>query len=347
MVIYVILTHYMMKNVFIFLSLLLTACTQASSQEEDMTGLSVDVDLLDFGSDGGEKTFTVTSSEPFSVTPDDIWIKTSKGTEGKDHKTPVTVTAEKNTVRQARQTMITVTAGDEKRYIEITQSAMGNNDDNAGQEGSMHVALSFDDGPNNLTTKEVLDILEEYDVPASFFVIGQNINDSTAEQMKRAVSLGCEIQNHSFTHSHMTTMSSAEVIDELTRTDDLVEKYTGTRPHLFRPPYIDQNKAMHEAIDHTFISGVGCQDWDSNQSTSMRFNDLMAKIQDGDIILLHDFYGNGQTVEALRLIIPELIERGYTLVTVSQLFEKKNISPEAHSGYVYTNVLQTGPIQYR
>ena len=212
---------------------------------------------------------------------------------------------------------------------------------------SMLVALSFDDGPTNQTTPKVLDVLEEFDVPASFFVIGQNINDSSAEHMKRAVSLGCEIQNHSFTHSFMTKLSAEEVQDEIRRTDDLVEKYTGIRPWLFRPPYIDCNENMHGTVEHTFISGVGCQDWEADRSAQTRFEDLMAKVQDGDIILLHDFQGNDNTVDALKLIIPELKKRGYTLVTVSQLFESKDIKPEPRSGFLYTNVLQKEKSQNR
>ena len=68
--------------------------------------------------------------------------------------------------------------------------------------------------------------------------------------------------------------------------------------------------------------------------------EILSKIKDGDIILLHDFSGNGNTVEALRLIIPELKKQGYTIVTVSELFKKKGVSPEAHSGQTYANVLQ-------
>lgn len=210
---------------------------------------------------------------------------------------------------------------------------------------SMLVALSFDDGPNNTITPEMLDILEEHGVPASFFVIGQYINDSSAEQMKRAVSLGCEIQNHSYTHSFMTQLPIESVKDEIKRTDDLIEKYVGTRPTLFRPPYINHNTSMHDAIDHTFISGVGCQDWEADRSAQTRFNDLMAKVQDGDIILLHDFEGNVNTVEALKMIIPELKKRGYTMVTVSDLFKRKGVTPK--DGYIYTNVLQETPYQNR
>lgn len=217
----------------------------------------------------------------------------------------------------------------------------------ASDSSSKLIALSFDDGPNNSTTPEVLDVLEEFDVPASFFVIGQNINDSTAGQMTRAISLGCEIQNHSYTHSFMTQLSSEEVQDEIKRTNELIEKYTGTRPWLFRPPYINHNQSMHEVIGLTFINGVGCRDWEAGQSAQARYEELMPKVKDGDIILLHDFEGNGNTVEALKKIIPELKEQGYKFVTVSQLFEKKGITPSAHNGYIYTNVMQTEPAQNR
>jgi peptidoglycan/xylan/chitin deacetylase (PgdA/CDA1 family) len=104
---------------------------------------------------------------------------------------------------------------------------------------------------------------------------------------------------------------------------------------------------MHGTVEHTFISGVGCQDWEADRSAQTRFEDLMAKVQDGDIILLHDFNGNDNTVDALKLIIPELKKRGYTLVTVSQLFESKGIKPEPRSGFLYTNVLQQEKTQNR
>ena len=204
----------------------------------------------------------------------------------------------------------------------------------------MLVALSFDDGPNNDTTPEVLNILEEHHVPASFFVIGQNINESTAKQMTRAVALGCEIQNHSLTHAFMTQLSPEQFADEVRKTDELIEQYTGTRPWLFRPPYIDHNDSMHQTTDHTFICGVGCLDWEAGRSAQQRFEDLMSQVKDGDIILLHDFSGNDNTIEALKMIIPELKMQGYTLVTVSQLFEMKGIKPEVHSGITYSNVLQ-------
>jgi peptidoglycan/xylan/chitin deacetylase (PgdA/CDA1 family) len=211
----------------------------------------------------------------------------------------------------------------------------------AQEAAEMLIALSFDDGPNDVTTPKVLDILEEFQVPASFFVIGQNINDETAKQMTRAISLGCEIQNHSFTHEFMTKMSREQVEEEIRKTDEIIEKYTGTRPWMFRPPFIDVNTAMHEAIGHTFICGVGCFDWEPQRSAQERYDILIASLKDGDIVLLHDMTGNDNTVEALRMLISEMKKQGYTFVTVSDLFVKKGIRPAAHNGILYSNVLQT------
>lgn len=201
------------------------------------------------------------------------------------------------------------------------------------------IALTFDDGPNDITTPKVLDILEEHNIPASFFVIGQFINDETAKQMTRAISLGCEIQNHSFTHAFMTKLSAEEIAEEIRKTDELIVKYTGTMPWMFRPPYIDHNETMHQTIGHTFICGVGCDDWVPECTAQQRYDVMKAQAKDGVMFLLHDLVGNDNTVEALKMIIPELKAQGYTFVTATQLFEKKGIKPEPKNGKIYSNVM--------
>ena len=81
----------------------------------------------------------------------------------------------------------------------------------------MRIALSFDDGPNNITTPHVLDLLEEHHIPASFFLIANNISPETEGQIRRAVSLGCDIENHSITHRPMADMPVEEVREEILR----------------------------------------------------------------------------------------------------------------------------------
>lgn len=202
------------------------------------------------------------------------------------------------------------------------------------------IALTFDDGPNTVTTPRVLDIIEKHGVPASFFVCGDNITPESGSVMKRAVKLGCEIHNHSRTHSDMTQMSPEEIMAEIAFTSDKIEEVVGIRPRFFRPPYIAVNEKMHEAIDLTFICGLGAEDWLEEVSAEERYKRIVSQAADGLVILLHDsvidFRCNEKTVEAVDMIIPELQRQGYKFVTVSQLFEMKNVVPER--GEMYTIV---------
>lgn len=200
------------------------------------------------------------------------------------------------------------------------------------------IALTFDDGPNTTTTKQVLEVLDKYGVKASFFVIGNNINENSAQVMKLAHDKGHEINNHSQTHSYMTKMSVEEIQAEIAYVDELVEKYTGEKTKYFRPPYIDVNTKLYDAIDIPFICGVGCDDWNANVNVETRVEKTLSQVKDGVIILLHDAEGNYQTVEAIDQIIPKLLEEGYQFATVSELFEAKGVTPHPLETKIYSYV---------
>lgn len=205
-----------------------------------------------------------------------------------------------------------------------------------------YIALTFDDGPNTTTTAEVLDVLEKYDIVASFFLIGNNITDDSAKVVKRAYDMGCEINNHSKTHPYMNEMTVDQIIEEFTYTDDKIFEITGERSKFFRPPYIAVSDDMQANIDVPFIAGFGCNDWDDNVPADRRAKMIIKQAKDGGIILLHDAQGNSKTVEALDTIIPELLAQGYRFVTVTELFNVKGIAISADDNKIYTNVLQTG-----
>lgn len=200
------------------------------------------------------------------------------------------------------------------------------------------IALTFDDGPNTTTTVQVLDKLEHYGVPASFFLIGNNINNASAEVVKRAYEMGCEIGNHSKTHSYMNQMTAEEIAAEVQFVSDKVEEITGEPTRFFRPPYIATNETMYNNIDMPFICGAGCNDWDAKVTVQERVDNTLNQVQDGTIILLHDAQGNMNTVVALDKIIPALLEEGYQFVTVSELFEAKGVEINADDMNLYTIV---------
>lgn len=198
------------------------------------------------------------------------------------------------------------------------------------------IALTFDDGPSNVTSL-ILDKLQKYEVPASFFLVGENITTDTEFILERELSQGCEICNHSWSHSCMTDISSSDIKDEIEKTSDIIFNFTGVRPKFFRPPYIAVNSTMYENIDIPFVCGLGCSDWDTSVSTQSRIDSVISNAKDGQIVLLHDSQGNTQTVDALDDIIKRLKAKDYKFVTVSQLFEGKGVNPNVKYK-MWTNV---------
>ena len=200
------------------------------------------------------------------------------------------------------------------------------------------IALTFDDGPNTVVTPQVLDILEQEGIKASFFLIAQNITPESAEVVRRAKAMGCEIENHTVTHPFMDKLTVEEIRREVQECTDRIIEITGEAPKYFRPPFIALSRAMYDTIDLTFICGMGCEDWVPTVTAEQRAGRVLANAADGQIVLLHDMQWNQYTVEALKTIIPELKKRGYEFATVSELFEKKHVTPR--HGWLYTNVLQ-------
>ncbi|MCR4763539.1 MAG: polysaccharide deacetylase family protein [Lachnospiraceae bacterium] len=203
------------------------------------------------------------------------------------------------------------------------------------------IALTFDDGPNTTTTVQVLDKLRKYGIIASFFLIANNITPESEKMVRKAHDMGCEIDNHSKTHAHMDTLDADTIREEIRYTSERIFELTGEMPRFFRPPFIDVNETMVENIDLPFICGHGGRDWEPDVDAATRASLILDSVRDGSIILLHDMTGNDRTVEALDTIIPALQKQDYEFVTVTELFEKKNIRPTVHSGIVYSDVTDT------
>lgn len=201
------------------------------------------------------------------------------------------------------------------------------------------IALTFDDGPSTDETNgtsDLLDLLEQYDSRATFFCVGNNINDKSAPLLKRMVSLGCEIGNHSYDHTQLTTLDAQGVRDQIDKTNELIKQYSGKDCRLIRPPYGDANNDIVPAnVSQPFIMwDVDTLDW-KHKNDAASVISLVEKYKeqdwDGAVILMHDIHP--WTVEACKTIIPELVNDGYQLVTISELAYLKGVKLEPGKSY--------------
>jgi len=219
-----------------------------------------------------------------------------------------------------------------------------NGDSSAGpsvppQSGSIDprapmIALSFDDGPGYYTN-QFLDLLEMYGIRVTFCVVG-NLVSAHTEALERAVSLGNEVIGHSWDHRNLAKLSADEVRTQILDTADIIEEVTGTEVKLFRPPYGAVSDTMRDVARELGFAiiywSVDPEDWDTDDSDKV-FDSVMQHVRDGSIILSHEIYKS--TLIAYQRLIPELLSRGFQIVTVSELLSHR--IGELTPGDVYYN----------
>lgn len=177
-----------------------------------------------------------------------------------------------------------------------------------------------------------MDVLEKYNVPATFFVLGSKIKGNEYI-LKRMVSSGMEIGNHTFNHLILTRYKEDKIKNEIESTSSLIFEVTGKYPNLVRPSYGIVNRKVSELLDYPIIIwDVDTLDWKYHNSKKIAKR-VINKASDGDIVLMHDVYS--ATANALDTIIPKLQANGYTFVTVSDLFYYKGIELEKGKVYGY------------
>lgn len=193
------------------------------------------------------------------------------------------------------------------------------------------LALTFDDGPSPDTMPRILDLLARYGASATFFIWGGKITPQTAPVLRRAIGEGHQLGNHSMGHLHMESLSRTEALRQVEELQQLLKQDFGAEPELFRPPYLEFSREMQEAIPLPFITGTSIRDWTDLTDASQRLRLAKEAAGDGAILLMHCFEGNTATVQALEQLLPWLTEQGYRLTTVSDLFARKGIVPQAGS----------------
>lgn len=195
-----------------------------------------------------------------------------------------------------------------------------------GNDSEKVIALTFDDGPDIDFTPQVLDILKKNDVKATFFVVGEKV-EWNPEILKRQYNEGHEIGNHTFTHINVSKKGYNDIYNEINKTQQSIKNVIGEEPKLFRPPYRAISKAMcnivkEKGMNIVLWSDLDPRDW-SNPGVDYIVDTIISKVQNGTIILLHDYNNlrnkKSQTIQALDIIIPKLKEKGYRFVIVSEL----------------------------
>ena len=186
------------------------------------------------------------------------------------------------------------------------------------------VALTYDDGPHPRFTPEVLDILDKYSVKATFFMIGREMVKHP-EVVRQVLRRGHVIANHTYTHPHdIEADTQAGVIRELDKCEEVIERMTGRRAHLFRPPrgLIDGTVfQIAEEEGYRTILWTVCADHHDAPTPEMMTQRVLKHVRPGGIVLAHDgtFCTRWKDVKATPLIIEGLRKRGYRFVTVPNL----------------------------
>lgn len=188
--------------------------------------------------------------------------------------------------------------------------------------GKMKIAITFDDGPHPVYTPQILDILKKYGVHATFFVIGENVA-MHPELTERCIAEGHEIANHTYTHKNLAKDSCSDIQNEIVHTENTVFENFDIRTKLLRPPgglYGKNVLSCAEELDYTVILwSIDTRDWAHTPVQKITKN-VLGSVKAGDIILMHDFVQKrSPTPDALEKILPVLIERGFSPVTVSEL----------------------------
>ena len=178
------------------------------------------------------------------------------------------------------------------------------------------IALTFDDGPHPVYTQQMLEVLEREQVPATFFLLGQNVEEHGAV-VKEIAEKGHLIGNHTYHHVQITTLPMEQACEEIDRTNQLIEELTGQGTEYVRPPFGTWNKGLESELDMIPVMWtIDTLDWTTENVDSI-VNQVVKNAGENDIILMHDSYKS--TVQAVERIIALLEADGFEFVTVDEV----------------------------
>lgn len=202
-----------------------------------------------------------------------------------------------------------------------------------GNQYMPEIALTFDDGPNPYYTPQVLAILQQYHIKATFFCIGRQVAQYPS-LVKQEYEDGNIVGNHSWSHANLALLSSDAILTQLNTTSDAIQQATGVRPTFFRPPYGSINAQVLTQVNQLGLTAViwndEARDW-TTPGIDVITSRILGLAGNGAIVLLHDGGGNrSQTVAALPTIITTLQAHGFKFVTMPQLVHDLPLHPASN-----------------
>ena len=198
-------------------------------------------------------------------------------------------------------------------------------------------ALTFDDGPNPVTTARLLEGLALREVTATFFVVGSRVEEHP-ELVKEMVQAGHQVGVHTYDHVMLTQLTPEVYQQQVERARAQLEGLLGEKNYMLRPPYGLMDERLSQLEQQPLIIwSVDPEDW-KDRNTQRVVEEVLAKVEDGAVILLHDIYE--ESVDAALSIVDEMLSRGYCFVTVEQLATLRGI--ELKPGQRYTEFPPSG-----
>lgn len=207
-------------------------------------------------------------------------------------------------------------ASDNEGSKEDLKSVEEKNPTQAEKTDKKKIALTFDDGPDPKSTIQILETLKKYDAKATFFMLGSRV-DYYQDAAKAVKESGHEIGNHSWNHPDLSKMPLAKALEEINRTTEIIQKVTGEKPTVFRPPYgAYTDQLSKQRIPPIVLWNVDTLDWKYRDSTKL-LEEVKKSTKDGSTILMHDIHQS--TADGLENVMAYLKSQGYEFVTVSEL----------------------------
>lgn len=191
--------------------------------------------------------------------------------------------------------------------------------------GNKLVALTIDDGPDPRYTQQILSILQQYNIRATFFVVGQNIKQYP-DLLIEEIRAGNEIENHTYTHPNLRLESMKQTNDEIMRTQELIENYTHKRPQYFRPPrgLLGRNTLeLSESDGYKVVLWTICMEHSVSKTPQAMAARVIKAASPGIIILAHDGrLDRSRTIAALPMVIEGYKKKGYRFVTLDEILKQ-------------------------